>query len=88
MASTRRYVNASPWLYHGNGRKRGLLRCPQEQLTADWMLNWVNGRFYGERPLAVTSAKVIGAAPLCSPLCSACGCRPESRPARVAMRCS
>lgn len=39
-------IAIGPWLYHGDGRKRGQLRCPQEQPTADWMLNWVNGRFF------------------------------------------
>jgi glycosyltransferase involved in cell wall biosynthesis len=39
-------IAVGPWLYHGDGRKRGQLRCPQEQATADWMLNWVNGLFF------------------------------------------
>lgn len=39
-------IAIGPWRYHGDGRKRGQLRSPQEQTTADWMLNWVNGRFF------------------------------------------
>ena len=39
-------IAVGPWLYHGDGRKRGQLRSPEEQSAADWMLNWVNGRFF------------------------------------------
>lgn len=39
-------IAIGPWLYHGDGRRPGQLRRPQQQSTADWMLNWVNGRFF------------------------------------------
>lgn len=51
-------IAVGPWLYHGDGRKRGQLRCPQEQSTADWMLNWVNGRFFPPCCVAWKAASV------------------------------
>jgi len=39
-------IAIGPWLYDGDGRKRGQLRSPHRQSTADWMLNWVNGCFF------------------------------------------
>ena len=51
-------IAIGPWLYHGDGRKRGQLRRPHEQPTADWVLNWINGRFYPPCCIAWKAASV------------------------------